>query len=138
MNDFLKTLIATEHEALGTDPNLAYLQRRQREHRDRLVQAMLLVFVAISLVYSIWSFAAGEWAPGVTQGLIGLVMLGAVLWVRRRGPNPIVDGAVNLLGWITQKGHRMVSRLQTGMVQTYAAVMVFGVFVLIVLYTLAE
>jgi len=50
----------------------------------------------------------------------------------------IVDGAVNMLGWVTRGGHRILSRLQTGMVQTYAAVMVFGVFVLIVLYTLAD
>jgi NADH-quinone oxidoreductase subunit L len=50
----------------------------------------------------------------------------------------IVDGLVNLSGAIVNTGAAVLRRLQTGVVQSYAAAMVFGVFVLLVLYTLAR
>ena len=50
----------------------------------------------------------------------------------------IVDGAVNLVGTTVRGASRVFRRLQTGAVQSYAAVMVFGVFVLMVLYTLGR
>jgi NADH-quinone oxidoreductase subunit L len=50
----------------------------------------------------------------------------------------IVDGAVNLVGWTVRGGSWLLRRIQTGMVQSYAAVMVLGLFVLLVIYTLAR
>ena len=49
----------------------------------------------------------------------------------------VVDGLVNLTGWVTTWLHRMLSRVQTGMIQTYLSVMLLGVFILIAYYTLA-
>jgi NADH-quinone oxidoreductase subunit L len=49
----------------------------------------------------------------------------------------VVDGLVNLTGWVTTFFHRMLSRVQTGMIQTYLSVMLLGVFILIAYYTLA-
>ena len=49
----------------------------------------------------------------------------------------VVDGLVNLTGWVTTWFHRMLSRVQTGMIQTYLSVMLLGVFILIAYYTLA-
>ncbi len=50
----------------------------------------------------------------------------------------IVDGAVNLVGFGVQGASKALRRLQTGLVQTYLAAMMFGVFVLMVLYTLGR
>ena len=44
----------------------------------------------------------------------------------------LVDGAVNFMGWATQESSYWFRRLQTGLVQNYALLMVLGVFVFIV------
>jgi NADH-quinone oxidoreductase subunit L len=54
------------------------------------------------------------------------------------GDRKIVDGAVNLTGRSVGALSRVLRRAQTGLVQNYAAVMVFGLFVLIVLYTVVR
>jgi NADH-quinone oxidoreductase subunit L len=46
----------------------------------------------------------------------------------------VVDGAVNLVGWTTQESSYWFRRLQTGLVQNYALLMVFGVFVFVSVY----
>ncbi len=50
----------------------------------------------------------------------------------------IVDGTVNLVGYSIRGASWVLRRIQTGMVQNYAAVMVFGIFLLLVIYTLAR
>jgi NADH-quinone oxidoreductase subunit L len=50
----------------------------------------------------------------------------------------IVDGLVNLTAVVTQSLHKVFSKVQTGFVQSYASVMIFGVLVLIVFYTLVK
>jgi NADH-quinone oxidoreductase subunit L len=49
----------------------------------------------------------------------------------------VVDGLVNLTGAVTTWFHRLFSRVQTGMIQTYLSIMLLGVFILIAYYTLA-
>jgi len=46
----------------------------------------------------------------------------------------VVDGLVNLIGWINMKLNRLFTAFQTGMVQRYALVAVFGIVVLILIY----
>ncbi|MFQ5670698.1 MAG: NADH-quinone oxidoreductase subunit L [Acidobacteriota bacterium] len=48
----------------------------------------------------------------------------------------VVDLLVNAMGWLTKGCYLIFRRLQTGLVQSYAAAMVFGVFVLVSLYLL--
>jgi NADH-quinone oxidoreductase subunit L len=48
----------------------------------------------------------------------------------------VIDLLVNATGWITRGFFHLFRRMQTGQVQTYAATMVFGVFVLVSLYLL--
>jgi len=50
----------------------------------------------------------------------------------------IVDGLVNLAGYSVRGASHVLRRVQTGVVQNYAMMMVFGVFVLLVIYTLAR
>jgi NADH-quinone oxidoreductase subunit L len=46
----------------------------------------------------------------------------------------VVDGAVNLVGYAFRGGSWLLRKLQSGFVQAYAAVMVFGLFVLLCVY----
>jgi NADH-quinone oxidoreductase subunit L len=50
----------------------------------------------------------------------------------------VVDGLVNLTGHAFRGASGVLRRVQTGMVQNYAAVMFLGVFLLMVLYTLGR
>ena len=46
----------------------------------------------------------------------------------------IVDGLVNLVGRIFRGSFSVLRRLQTGLTQSYASAMVFGIFVMICIY----
>ena len=46
----------------------------------------------------------------------------------------VVDGLVNLVGWIVQESSQGFRRLQTGLVQNYAMLMLFGIFAFVSLY----
>ncbi len=46
----------------------------------------------------------------------------------------VVDGLVNLTGWVLQFGSRVFRRLQTGVVSQYAMVIAVGMFVLVFFY----
>ena len=50
----------------------------------------------------------------------------------------IVDGLVNLVGWIVQESSLAFRRFQTGLVQNYALLMLFGVFAFVSLYLFAR
>ncbi len=43
----------------------------------------------------------------------------------------VVDGLVNLSGWLTARGSRLFRRVQSGFVSQYALVMAMGVFALV-------
>jgi NADH-quinone oxidoreductase subunit L len=46
----------------------------------------------------------------------------------------VVDGLVNLIGWINMKLNRLFTGFQTGLVQRYVLVTVFGIVLLILVY----
>lgn len=46
----------------------------------------------------------------------------------------VVDGLVNLVGWINMALNRIATSFQTGLVQRYALAAVFGIVVLVVVY----
>jgi NADH-quinone oxidoreductase subunit L len=46
----------------------------------------------------------------------------------------VVDGAVNLVGWTIEESSFWFRRVQTGLVQNYAMLIVFGVFVFVGVY----
>jgi NADH-quinone oxidoreductase subunit L len=84
---------------------------------------------------------------GSARGLWGfdrLVVDGAVngsglltqfsAWVSHMIDKYVVDGLVNLIGWVAGEGSYLLRRVQTGLIQNYALVMVFGVFALLTLY----
>jgi NADH-quinone oxidoreductase subunit L len=55
-------------------------------------------------------------------------------WLSGLTDRHVVDGAVNFVGWTIEEGSYWFRRLQTGLVQNYALLMVFGIFVFVSVY----
>jgi NADH-quinone oxidoreductase subunit L len=55
-------------------------------------------------------------------------------WLSGRTDYHIVDGLVNLVGWIVQESSLAFRRVQTGLVQNYALLMLFGIFAFVSVY----
>ncbi len=59
-------------------------------------------------------------------------------WVSHLADKYIVDGLVNLVGSILESSSFAFRRFQTGLVQNYALVMLFGVFAFVSIYLLSR
>jgi NADH-quinone oxidoreductase subunit L len=85
-----------------------------------------------------WASARGLWAvdrggiDGVVNGTARLTVVSS--WLSGLADRSIVDGIVNLVGRVVQEGSHLFRRLQTGLVQTYALLMLFGIFAFVSLY----
>jgi NADH-quinone oxidoreductase subunit L len=69
---------------------------------------------------------------GAVNGTGWLTVISA--WFSGLTDRAVVDGAVNLVGRICEEGSFWFRRLQTGLVQNYALLMVFGVFAFVTIY----
>ena len=69
---------------------------------------------------------------GMVNGTGRLTMIGS--WFSSLTDRTVVDGLVNLVGWIVQEGSHIFRRFQTGLVQNYALLMLFGVFAFVSFY----
>jgi NADH-quinone oxidoreductase subunit L len=55
-------------------------------------------------------------------------------WLSGLTDRAVVDGAVNLVGWVVQESSLVFRRFQTGLVQNYALLMLFGIFAFVGVY----
>ena len=55
-------------------------------------------------------------------------------WFSGLTDRTVVDGLVNLVGWIVQESSLAFRRFQTGLVQNYALLMLFGIFAFVGVY----
>jgi NADH-quinone oxidoreductase subunit L len=78
---------------------------------------------------SLWAFDRHV-VDGAVNGSSWLTLFSS--WLSGLTDKTVVDGAVNFVGWATQESSYWFRRLQTGLVQNYALLMVLGVFVFIV------
>jgi len=86
------------------------------------------------------TFAAGDglWAvdrtvvDGAVNGAGKLTVVGS--WFSGLTDRKVVDGLVNLVGWIVQESSLAFRRFQTGLVQNYALLMLFGIFAFVGVY----
>ena len=69
---------------------------------------------------------------GMVNGTGRLTMISS--WFSSLTDRTVVDGLVNLVGWIVQEGSHIFRRFQTGLVQNYALLMLFGVFAFVSFY----
>jgi NADH-quinone oxidoreductase subunit L len=88
------------------------------------------------------SFSAGNglWAvdrtvvDGAVNGAGKITVVGS--WFSSLTDRTVVDGLVNLVGWIVQESSHAFRRVQTGLVQNYALLMLFGIFASVGVYLL--
>jgi NADH-quinone oxidoreductase subunit L len=88
------------------------------------------------------TFGAGTglWAvdrtvvDGAVNGAGKLTVIGS--WFSGLTDRTVVDGLVNLVGWIVQESSLVFRRFQTGLVQNYALLMLFGIFASVGVYLL--
>ena len=69
---------------------------------------------------------------GVVNGTGWITIISG--WVSALADRTIVDGLVNLVGRICEEGSFWFRKLQTGLVQNYALLMLFGVFAFVSIY----
>ena len=69
---------------------------------------------------------------GVVNGSGKLTIVSS--WFSGLTDRTVVDGAVNLVGWTMQESSYWFRRLQTGLVQNYALLMLFGIFAFVTVY----
>jgi NADH-quinone oxidoreductase subunit L len=73
---------------------------------------------------------------GAVNGSGWLTQIGA--WVSHMTDKHVVDGFVNLVGWTAGEGSYLLRRVQTGLVQNYALLMLIGVFGFLTVYLFAR
>jgi NADH-quinone oxidoreductase subunit L len=85
-----------------------------------------------------FSAGTGLWAvdrtvvDGAVNGAGKLTVIGS--WFSSLTDRTIVDGLVNLVGWVVQESSHAFRRVQTGLVQNYALLMLFGIFAFVGVY----
>jgi NADH-quinone oxidoreductase subunit L len=83
----------------------------------------------------LWTFDRNV-VDGAVNGSSWTTLFGS--WLSGLTDRAIVDGAVNFVGRIIQESSYWSRRLQTGLVQNYALLMLFGVFAFVAIYIIAR
>jgi NADH-quinone oxidoreductase subunit L len=79
----------------------------------------------------LWTFDR-KVVDGAVNGSSWLTVISS--WFSGLTDRTVVDGLVNLVGWIVQESSHGFRRLQTGLVQNYAMLMLFGIFAFVTVY----
>jgi NADH-quinone oxidoreductase subunit L len=69
---------------------------------------------------------------GAVNGTSWLTVISS--WFSGLTDRTVVDGVVNLVGWVVQESSLVFRRFQTGLVQNYALLMLFGIFTFVGIY----
>ena len=83
----------------------------------------------------LWTFDRNV-VDGAVNGSSFITVFSA--WLSGLADRVIVDGAVNLVGWSTQESSYWFRRFQTGLVQNYALLMLFGIFAFVTVYLFVQ
>ena len=75
----------------------------------------------------LWTFDRNV-VDGAVNGTGWLTIISS--WFSGLTDRTVVDGVVNFVGWFVQESSHLFRRLQTGLVQNYALLMLLGVFAL--------
>jgi len=79
----------------------------------------------------LWTFDRNV-VDGAVNGTGWATVISA--WFSSLTDRTVVDGLVNLVGWVVQESSHVFRRLQTGLVQNYALLMLLGVFAFVSVY----
>ena len=80
---------------------------------------------------TLWTFDRNV-VDGAVNGTSWLTVISS--WFSGLTDRTVVDGLVNFIGWIVQEGSLLFRRFQTGLVQNYALLMLFGIFAFVSIY----
>jgi NADH-quinone oxidoreductase subunit L len=95
-----------------------------------------------TIISGTFAAARGLWkvdrnvVDGAVNGTGKLTIVSS--WFSGLTDRTVVDGLVNLVGWVVQESSHAFRRLQTGLVQNYALLMLFGIFAFLSIYLLAR
>jgi NADH-quinone oxidoreductase subunit L len=78
-----------------------------------------------------WTFDR-KVVDGAVNGTSWLTVISS--WFSGLTDRTVVDGVVNLVGWVVQESSLVFRRFQTGLVQNYALLMLFGIFTFVGIY----
>ena len=117
-------------ERLATDYAGAHRVLSNKYYVDELYEATV-ISGTMGAGRQLWTFDRTV-VDGAVNGTGWLTMFTS--WLSSLTDRTVVDGAVNLVGWTTQEASYWFRRLQTGLIQNYALLMVFGLFVFMSVY----
>jgi len=83
----------------------------------------------------LWTFDR-KVVDGAVNGTSWVTVVSA--WFSSLTDRTVVDGAVNMVGWIAQESSYWFRRVQTGLVQNYALLMLVGVFMFVSVYLIVR
>jgi NADH-quinone oxidoreductase subunit L len=117
-------------ERLATQFAGAHRTLSNKYYVDELYNATAIAGTFAS-ARGLWTFDRNV-VDGAVNGSSFITVFSA--WLSGLADRVVVDGAVNLVGWSTQESSYWFRRFQTGLVQNYALLMVFGVFAFVTVY----
>jgi NADH-quinone oxidoreductase subunit L len=79
----------------------------------------------------LWTFDR-KVVDGAVNGTSWITVISS--WFSGITDRTVVDGVVNLVGWIVQESSLAFRKFQTGLVQNYALLMLFGIFAFVGIY----
>ena len=134
--------IALAHKFYVTNPEISVSLAHRYAGAHRVLSNKYYVdeLYGATVVAGTFGSGRGLWAfdrhvvDGIVNGSGWITRISA--WCSSLADRTIVDGLVNLVGWIVKESSLVLRRLQTGLVQTYALLMLFGIFAFVSIYLL--
>jgi NADH-quinone oxidoreductase subunit L len=123
-----------------TKPELSeqMAERFAGAHRTLLNKYYVDELYGATVISGTFGAARGLWGvdrnvvDGAVNGTGWITIVSS--WFSGLTDKTVVDGVVNLVGWVVQEASHMFRRLQTGLVQNYALLMLLGVFAFVSVY----
>ena len=123
-----------------TSPEIAdrLRERFAGAHRTLLNKYYVDELYNATLIAGTLAAARGLWkvdrnvVDGAVNGTGWITVIGA--WLSGLTDRRVVDGLVNFVGWIVQESSLVFRRVQTGLLQNYAMLMLFGIFAFVGIY----
>jgi len=132
--------IALAHKFYVTSPEIAERLHEQWAGPHKVLSNKYYVdeLYDNTVIKGTYASGRGLWAvdrnvvDGVVNGSGWLTIISA--WFSGLTDRTVVDGLVNLVGRICEEGSFWFRKIQTGLVQNYALLMLFGVFAFVSIY----
>jgi NADH-quinone oxidoreductase subunit L len=132
--------IGLAHKFYVTSPDISenLAERWAGPHKTLSNKYYVDELYGATVISGTFASAKGLWTvdrrvvDGAVNGTGWLTIVSS--WLSGLTDKTVVDGAVNLVGWVVQESSHVFRRLQTGLVQNYALLMLFGIFAFVSVY----